>query len=298
VAQGAPAAFFSYCRDDSHFALRLAGDLKAAGAKIWLDQLDIEPGMPWDRAVESAVTNCPRMLVILSPTSVNSDNVRDEPSFALSKQKRVIPVLYQDCDIPYRLARLQYIDSRLDYARGLQALLRTLGVEQQAVAAGGPERGSPPNHDVPRLSPSPKKPRDTVFIGYSHEDQKWFDELVTILYPIRHKLKLWHDQMIKPGDEWRQEIEKALAPAKAAILLVSPNFLSSDFIENHELPPLLEAAVANGCKILWIKLKECLMDGSPIEKYQALYNEPVISSLTKLSTTKPFTRSLRKFRHY
>jgi TIR domain len=154
VAQGPPAAFFSYCRDDSEFALRLAEDLKAAGANVWLDQLDIEPGMPWDRAVENAVTNCPRMLVILSPTSVKSDNVRDEISFALSKQKRVIPVLYRECDVPFRLARLQHIDFRTDYARGLKVLLRTLDVEQQAVAAGGaavsgvPKEGQP---DVPDL---------------------------------------------------------------------------------------------------------------------------------------------------
>ena len=151
MAQGTPATFCSYCRDDSEFALRLAQDLKAVGANVWLDQLDIEPGMPWDRAVESAVINCPRMLVILSPTSVNSDNVRDEISFALSKQKRVIPVLYRECDIPFRLARLQHIDFRADYARGLEALLRTLGAEQEAVAAGGALASDVPKdsqHDV------------------------------------------------------------------------------------------------------------------------------------------------------
>jgi TIR domain len=132
-------AFFSYCREDSEFAIRLAEDLKAGGASVWMDQLDIEPGMPWDRAVENAVTSCPRMLVILSPVSVSSDNVRDEVSFALSKQKRVIPVLYRECDIPFRLARLQHIDFRTDYARGLKTLLKTLGAEQQAVAAEGPQ---------------------------------------------------------------------------------------------------------------------------------------------------------------
>ena len=152
MALGAPAAFFSYCRDDSDFALQLAEDLKAAGANVWLDQLDIEPGVPWDRAVESAVTNCPRMLVILSPTSVNSDNVRDEVSFALSKQKRVIPVLYRDCDVPFRLARLQHIDFRADYARGLKALLRTLGVEQQAVAASGAAVSVVPKESQPDVS--------------------------------------------------------------------------------------------------------------------------------------------------
>ncbi|HME57732.1 MAG TPA: TIR domain-containing protein [Terracidiphilus sp.] len=137
----APAAFFSYCREDSDFALRLAGDLKAAGANVWMDQLDIEPGMPWDREVEDALANCARLLVILSPVSVKSDNVRDEVSFALSKQKRVVPVLYRECEVPFRLARLQHIDFRTDYARGLKALLKVLGVDQppQPVAPAQPE---------------------------------------------------------------------------------------------------------------------------------------------------------------
>src|SRR6185369_1779457 len=59
---------------------------------------------------------------------------RDEVSFALSRQKRVIPVLYLDCDIPFRLARLQYIDFRPDYARGLKILLRALGVVETVAA--------------------------------------------------------------------------------------------------------------------------------------------------------------------
>jgi len=108
VAADAPAAFFSYCREDSDFALRLAEDLKAAGATVWIDQLDIEPGMPWDREVEDALAGCARLLVILSPVSVKSENVREEVGFALSKQKRVVPVLYRECDVPLRLARLQH----------------------------------------------------------------------------------------------------------------------------------------------------------------------------------------------
>jgi succinate dehydrogenase / fumarate reductase, cytochrome b subunit len=143
VATGEQVAFFSYSRNDSEFAIRLARDLKMAGAAVWLDQLDIQPGMPWDREVEKALANCPGMLVILSPSSVKSENVRDEVSFALSKQKRVIPVLCRDCEVPFRLARLQHIDFRTDYGHGLQTLLKTLGVKQPAVdlARVGEERG-------------------------------------------------------------------------------------------------------------------------------------------------------------
>ena len=105
---------------------------------MWLDQLDIHPGQRWDRAVEEALRNCERILLILSPSSVSSDNVLDEVSFALETNKTIIPVLYLDCAIPFRLRRLQYIDFRTDYDRGLKELLRTL-VEQQSLGAAVPK---------------------------------------------------------------------------------------------------------------------------------------------------------------
>ena len=106
VANDASAAFISYSRQDSEFALRLAEDLKAAGANVWLDQLDIAPGERWDRAVEKALQRCQRMLVILSPASVESDDVMDEVSFALEGAKTIIPILFKDCPIPFRLRRV------------------------------------------------------------------------------------------------------------------------------------------------------------------------------------------------
>ena len=152
-----PAAFFSYCREDSDFAVRLAEDLKAVGANVWMDQLDIEPGTPWDRAVENALSSCPNMLIVLSPISVKSDNVRDEVSFALSKQKRIIPVLYRDCDVPFRVARLQHVDFRADYDRGLKALIKVLGVSRPMATsdAAAPTLGTGAHPAVPPLVNEP-----------------------------------------------------------------------------------------------------------------------------------------------
>jgi hypothetical protein len=137
LAAQAQAAFFSYSRDDSEFALRLAADLKAAGANVWLDQMDIAPGQRWARAVQEALNNCHRLLVILSPSSVSSTNVEDEVAFALEEHKTVIPVFYRDCKVPFQLRPFQFADFRTDYNRGLKTLLRTLGAEQEAVAAEG-----------------------------------------------------------------------------------------------------------------------------------------------------------------
>jgi len=163
-----PAAFFSYCRDDSEFAFRLAEDLKAAGANVWMDQLDIRPGQRWERAVEDALSSCTCMLLILSPASISSANVMDEVSFALDELKTVIPVLYSECKVPYRLRTFQRVDFRNDYAQGLKDVLKALrGIEYQeeqlarqtATETARPERERkrPAEQATPRASGVPKQ---------------------------------------------------------------------------------------------------------------------------------------------
>ena len=118
--------FFSYSREDSEFVLRLAKDLRAAGVNIWLDLLDIGPGERWDSAVQTALSSSFQHVLVLSPAAVRSENVMDEISYALDNGKRIIPVLYRDCNTPYRLRRFQHIDCRTSYDGGFQDLLKTL----------------------------------------------------------------------------------------------------------------------------------------------------------------------------
>jgi len=128
-----PPAFLSYASVDEAFAKRLAADLKAQGANVWLDKLDIRPGRQWDLEVEKALTACSEVLVILSPASVDSPNVRDEWSFALRKGKTVIPVIQCECETPFRLLRRQYVDFRSDYKLGIKTLLEALIAEEQVI---------------------------------------------------------------------------------------------------------------------------------------------------------------------
>lgn len=124
-------AFVSYSRADTDFVLRLCQDLRAAGASIWLDKLDIHPGEEWDEAIERGLSECGRMLIVLSPKSVTSENVLDEIGSALSRKKTIIPVLYQDCEVPYRLNRIQYVDFRNAYDEPLKYLLSAIGDAKQ-----------------------------------------------------------------------------------------------------------------------------------------------------------------------
>ncbi len=91
-------------------------------------------GQRWAQAIQEALENCLCVLVILSPSSVASVHVLNEVTFALNEGKRIIPVFHRNCKTPVLLSSLHHVDFRTEYARGLETLLRELGVEQQAAA--------------------------------------------------------------------------------------------------------------------------------------------------------------------
>lgn len=101
--------------------------------------------------------------------------------------------------------------------------------------------------------------QNLVFVSYSHADATWLQRLRIHLKPLERQgaITLWDDTRIKPGTRWREEIRKALEHARVAVLLVTADFLASDFITMDELPPLLRAAEKRGTLILPVIIKPC-----------------------------------------
>jgi hypothetical protein len=124
------------------------------------------------------------------------------------------------------------------------------------------------------MAPSPT--RTKIFISYSRADKEWLERLKRHLKPLvrEGRLDCWDDTHIRPGDDWKQEIQNALDTAQVAVLLISADFFASDFIDETELPPLLDAAKAKGVRILPVILSASRFARNPsLTRFQAV-NSP------------------------
>jgi tetratricopeptide (TPR) repeat protein len=117
--------------------------------------------------------------------------------------------------------------------------------------------------------------RNQVFISYSQKDAKWLRLIKEALLPFTRKneLDVWDDSRIKAGDRWRDEITVALQRASVAVMLVSRNFLASNFIAEVELPTFLDAASREGLRIIWIAVGDCAIETTGLKDYKAA-NDP------------------------
>ena len=84
--------------------------------------------------------------------------------------------------------------------------------------------------------------RPAVFVSYSHKDEAEKEQLVSHLKVLERAgvIELWVDDRIAGGADWAGEIKLAIDQASVAILLISANFLSSDYCYNIELAKAME----------------------------------------------------------
>ncbi len=97
-----------------------------------------------------------------------------------------------------------------------------------------------------------------VFVSYSREDAEWRRRIEEMLKPLvrRRRLEVWSDQRNEIGYQWRPQLEDAIERSQAALLLVSPSFLASDFIMERELPTLIAYRV----RLVPVLVRECLWE--------------------------------------
>ncbi|HEX7318697.1 MAG TPA: TIR domain-containing protein [Pyrinomonadaceae bacterium] len=120
-------------------------------------------------------------------------------------------------------------------------------------------------------APAPLK----IFISYSHGDEALKNDLVTTLAGLQRRglVDTWRDRRIEAGDEWNSSINDTLDDCDLALLLVSPDYLASRFIQEEEQPRLLQRRREMRLRVIPIIVRPC-----PWE------NEPVLRDLQALPT--------------
>lgn len=113
------------------------------------------------------------------------------------------------------------------------------------------------NHDSLKGATRMRRPAVNLFCSYAHEDVKLREQFErSIVHLMRERLiEVWHDGEIVPGKEWRVAIERELAAAHLIILLVSPDFMQSDFIHKVELQEAIDRHKAGKARVIPIVLR-------------------------------------------
>lgn len=111
-----------------------------------------------------------------------------------------------------------------------------------------------------------------VFYSYSHKDAKMRDELGTYLAPLVRQKKIveWFDRKIEPGANWDTEIKEELNSANLILLLVSKDFLASEYCFGVEVDKALSRLKRGDVKVVPILLKPCLWEESLFSELQII----------------------------
>jgi hypothetical protein len=132
--------FTSYSRRDKETVDQIVGVIEKTGIDVWIDREDIKAGNMWRVQIVQAIDTCAAFILMLSPSSTASDNVRKEIDLAQDSGRTIFGVMLQPVKLPaeirYQLAGLQFIDVQmLGFDEAVARLIETLKEHIKKIAA-------------------------------------------------------------------------------------------------------------------------------------------------------------------
>jgi hypothetical protein len=160
---------------------------------------------------------------------------------------RVLCLLWSDMGLLKEFETWEALRQQLDGRAAIARILKDIRRDPTAAL------------DVPKanlMEPPPKgnRPirRTRIFLSYSRKDEPWMQRIRIHFKPLEsdRRLEIWFDKNIQPGELWKQEIRSAIEVSGLAILIISADYLASEFITTTELPLLLKAYEETGLILL------------------------------------------------
>ena len=138
----------------------------------------------------------------------------------------------------------------------------------------------------------------SVFFSYAHKDEELRDELATHLKLLQREgvIQAWHDRQISAGTEWENQIDAHLEAARVILLLVSADFIASDYCYAVEMQRAMERHAANDARVIPIILRACDWHSAPFGKLQGLPKDgkPVTSWANRDEAFANIAQGIRK----
>ncbi|MDO8798957.1 toll/interleukin-1 receptor domain-containing protein [Phenylobacterium sp.] len=144
------------------------------------------------------------------------------------------------------------------YEKTRRAVLKTKNIKAAQAGPGG---------GVSLIAAVPPQVQKSikVFISYSHVDEKLKDQLLKHLGPLKRLgiIDEWHDRKIKAGDTWGEEISANLQSADIIILLVSVDFINSEYCYEKEFEVALKRHDEGSAVIVPVIGRSCMWTDLP-----------------------------------
>jgi pimeloyl-ACP methyl ester carboxylesterase len=137
----------------------------------------------------------------------------------------------------------------------------------------------------------------TLFFSYSHKDESLRDQLAVHLAMLKRQglIEAWHDRRIRAGDEFDRTIDEWLERADVILLLVSPDFLASQYCYDVEVQRAMERHHQRAARVIPVILRPCDWKNALFAKLQAAPKDgkPVTSWANRDAAFLDIARQIR-----
>jgi hypothetical protein len=183
-----PRLFLSHSWKDKFFVDKLAEQLATRGVEVWVDSAELKVGDSLLQSISKAIADNDHFAIILSHNSVSSNWVQRELELAMTlvlekKNRRILPILIERCEVPLFLRDLLYADftDARNFDSALVRVLGALGIEVKTSVVSVPEPPKP----QPKVPP-PKEAATSGMLG-------WFEDI--------HIVEVDKQRTYKPDEE-------------------------------------------------------------------------------------------------
>lgn len=137
-----------------------------------------------------------------------------------------------------------------------------------------------------------------VFCSYSHKDKIWLSKLEAHLSLLQRQglISLWHDRLISPGTDWAKALDTHLEKASVILLLVSADFIASDYCYGIEMKRALERQEAGEARVIPILVRPADWKSAPFASLQVLPGDakPIATRRNKDTALASVAAGLRR----